>query len=170
MRSGVLGIHNLNSMLQELLNPNSNGLEVGPTTFRVGDKVMQIRNDYDRNVFNGDWGIVTRVLTKERQLTVEIDGQPVVYERNQFDDLVLAYAISVHKSQGSEYPVVVMPVMTQHFKMLKRSLLCTGLTRGRKLVVLVGSERAMEIAVSRCDDVHRNSMLVTHLQQAMDGE
>jgi exodeoxyribonuclease V alpha subunit len=169
MRSGVLGIHNLNRMLQELLNPNAQGLDIGDTTFRVGDKVMQIRNDYDRNVFNGDWGIVTRVLTKDRQLIVEIDGQRVLYERNQFDDLVLAYAISVHKSQGSEYPVVVMPVMTQHFKMLKRNLLYTGLTRGRKLVVLVGTERAMEIAVSRCDDVHRNSMLVTHLNNAIMG-
>jgi len=170
MRSGVLGIHNLNDVLQNLLNPSGAGLEVGPTTFRVGDKVMQIRNDYDRNVFNGDWGIVTRVLPKDRQLFVEIDGQRVLYERNQFDDLVLAYAISVHKSQGSEYPVVVMPVMTQHFKMLKRNLLYTGMTRGRKLVVLVGSERAMEIAVSRCDDVHRNSMLTTHLEQAIVGE
>ena len=170
MRSGVLGIHNLNQVLQNLLNPEATGLEIGPMTFRPGDKVMQIRNDYDRNVFNGDWGIVKRVMPRERQLLVEIDGQPTLYERNQLDDLVLAYAISVHKSQGCEYPVVVMPVMTQHFKMLKRNLLYTGLTRGRKLVVLVGSEKAMEIAVNRCDDVHRNSMLITHLQSALKQE
>jgi exodeoxyribonuclease V alpha subunit len=154
-------------MLQELLNPEGPSLTIGQTTYRVGDKVMQVRNDYERHVFNGDWGVITHIQSKERQLRVEIDGQSVLYARNQFDDLVLAYAITVHKSQGSEYSVVVMPVMTQHFKMLKRNLFYTGLTRGRKLVVLVGTHRAMEIAVSRSDDVHRNSLLVHRLKEAL---
>lgn len=167
MRSGALGIDRLNHVLQQRLNPDGESLTLGDTVFREGDKVMQVRNDYDRGVFNGDWGIIKRVQVKERMVTVEIDGQRVLYERKHLDDLVLAYAISVHKSQGSEYPVVVLPVMTQHFKMLKRNLLYTAVTRGRKLVIVVGTERAMEFAVSRADDTHRNSLLAHRLRAAM---
>lgn len=164
MRMGLLGVQHLNERLQALLNPSATGLKVGERVFRVGDRVMQIRNDYDRGVFNGDTGTVERVDPTNGKLVVEIDEKPVVYERAQLDELVLAYAVSVHKSQGSEYTVVVMPVTTQHFKMLQRNLLYTGLTRGKQLVVLVGSPKAVGLAVRNQEQSLRNTLLASRLQ------
>lgn len=173
MRAGLLGIHNLNERLQNLLNPSDGvagqEIQVGHTLFRFGDKVMQIRNDYDRNVFNGDMGRVTNVDRKERRLVVNIDGNAVVYQSNQLDELVLAYAVSVHKSQGSEYPATVMPVSTQHFKMLQRNLLYTGITRGKQLVVLVGTRKAMGIAVRNAELQSRFTMLAERLAATASG-
>ena len=167
MRNGTIGVHNLNARLHDLLNPDGEGLQVGATTFRVGDRVMQVRNDYERHVFNGDVGLVSRVDPRDGgRLVVSVDGQPVIYERADLDDLVLAYAVSVHKSQGSEYPAIVMPVTTHHYKMLQRNLLYTGITRGQRLVVLVGTRRALRIAVQNHDQALRNGLLATRLARA----
>ena len=164
MRAGVVGVINLNLRLQALLNPEGPSLKVGGTIFRLGDRVMQIRNDYERGIFNGDVGFIARVLDAEDALLVSVDGRAVRYDRAQLDELVLAYAVSVHKAQGSEYPAVVMPVTTQHFKMLQRNLLYTGITRGKQLVVLVGTTRAVGIAVRNRDVTQRHTMLAERLQ------
>lgn len=164
MRLGLLGVQHLNERLQFLINPTGTGLKVGERVYRVGDRVMQIRNDYDRGVFNGDTGTIERVDAANARLVVQIDGKPVIYERSHLDKLVLAYAVSVHKSQGSEYTVVVMPVTTQHFKMLQRNLLYTGLTRGKELVVLVGTPKAVGLAVRNQEQSLRNTLLASRLQ------
>ena len=171
MRVGPIGIDALNERLQELLNPlpEDTPEAVKRMGFRVGDKVMQIRNDYDRGVFNGDLGFVRRLDPKAGTLAVVVDDREVLYDREQRDDLVLAYAITIHKSQGSEYPAVVLPVSTHHFKMLRRNLLYTGITRGKRLVVLVGTERAMRIAVSNRGVEVRNTLLDLRLARALDG-
>src|SRR5262249_46813200 len=116
-------------------------------TYRRGDKVMQIKNNYDRDTFNGDIGFIAGIDREERELTVDFDGRAVIYPFGELDELVLAYANTIHKSQGSEYPAVVMPLVTQHYAMLQRNLLYTGLTRGKRLVVLVGQRKAVAIAV-----------------------
>jgi len=171
MRVGPIGVDLLNERLQALLNPpppNTGELVLGEDRklpFRAGDKVMQIRNDYDKGVFNGDIGFVRSA--DRGILHVEMEDKLVTYDRDSADDLVLAYAVTVHKSQGSEYPAVVMPVSTHHFKMLKRNLLYTGVTRGKRLVVLVGTERAMRIAVSNAAVESRDSGLGTRLADAL---
>ncbi|MCA9517116.1 MAG: ATP-dependent RecD-like DNA helicase [Myxococcales bacterium] len=172
MRTGQIGVERLNERLQAILNPPREG---EPDTaelvgFRVGDKVMQTQNDYDRGVFNGDIGVVSHVDAKKGVIGVAIDDREVLCDREQRDALVLAYAITVHKSQGSEYPAVVMPVSTHHFKMLRRNLLYTGITRGKRLVVLVGTERAARIAVGNGGTEIRFTMLDRRLQQVLDGE
>ncbi len=121
----------------------------GDRAFRRGDKVMQLKNDYDRNVFNGDIGVIESVDPQGGVIRVDFDGKLATYERAELDQLVHAYAVSVHKSQGSEYPAVVIPLVTQHFMMLQRSLLYTAVTRGKQLVVLVGSRRAVSLAVQQ---------------------
>jgi len=115
-------------------------------TFYPGDKVMQIENDYDKEVYNGDLGVVSRIDMEEGELAVDFDGREVIYGFAELDELVLAYATTIHKSQGSEYPAVVIPLTTQHYPMLQRNLLYTGVTRGKKLVVLVGQRKAVAIA------------------------
>jgi exodeoxyribonuclease V alpha subunit len=147
MHRGVIGAGNLNQVLQEALNPSGPCVERGARKFRVGDKVMQIRNNYDKEVFNGDIGRVARLDQEMRELIVRFDGRDVLYEFMELDELVLAYAATVHKSQGSEYPAIVMPVMTTHYIMLQRNLIYTGITRGRRLVVLVGTKKALAMAV-----------------------
>jgi exodeoxyribonuclease V alpha subunit len=116
-------------------------------TYRIADKVMQIENNYDREVFNGDIGFITKIDHDEGEVTVDIDGRPVIYPFAELDEVVLAYATTIHKAQGSEYPAVVIPVATQHYAMLQRNLLYTGMTRGKRLVVLVGQRKAIGIAV-----------------------
>ena len=170
MRAGLIGVIHLNHRLQALLNPEGPQrpqLEVGSATYRAGDRVMQVRNDYDKDVFNGDTGQILQVDRPGGRLVVEIDGRAVAYERAELEDLVLAYAVSVHKSQGSEYPAVVMPVSTQHFKMLQRNLLYTGITRGKRLVVLVGTPKAMGIAVRNQRVAERHGMLAERLRDAL---
>jgi exodeoxyribonuclease V alpha subunit len=159
MHRGDVGAQRLNLELQARLNPPRAGvaeLAHGKRLYRVGEKVIQNRNDYDKDVFNGDVGRVADVLDGEdgRQLVVDFDGRNVLYDAQELDQLGHAYALSVHKSQGSEYPAVVMPVVTQHYMMLRRNLLYTGMTRGKKLVVLVGSRKALGIAV-RTDDTRQ---------------
>jgi len=159
----------LNQRLQAELNPpHARKAETphGSRTFRVGDRVMQIRNDYDRQVFNGDMGTVVKLDLEEHTLTVNFDGTRIVYEFTQLDELVHAYAVSIHKSQGSEFPVVVVPLLMQHYMMLQRNLLYTGITRAQQLVVLVGSRRAIAIAVHNNKIAQRNTRLAERLQTA----
>jgi exodeoxyribonuclease V alpha subunit len=151
MHRGVVGVGELNLRLQATLNPPGPGKterQVGSRTFRVGDRVMQIRNNYDKDVFNGDMGRITGIDLEEQVLTVRIDGRPVAYDFLELDELVHAYAVSVHKAQDSEYPAVVVPLLTTHYMMLQRNLLYTAVTRAQKLVVLVGTPRAIAIAVN----------------------
>ncbi|MFO0850989.1 MAG: AAA family ATPase [Gemmataceae bacterium] len=172
MNKAAVGVQNLNQKLQAALNPAGPGAKEVPrygTTFRVGDKVIQTRNNYTREVFNGDIGRVIGLDLIDQVLTAEFDGRPVDYEFADLDELQLAYAISIHKSQGSEYPAVVIPVHTTHFIMLQRNLLYTGLTRGKKLVAVVGSRRALQIAVRKTDTARRFSLLKWRLQHPPAG-
>lgn len=159
MQRGDLGARNLNTVLQAALNPAGAAVEKYGTVFRVGDKVMQVENNYDKDVFNGDIGRIVEVRDAEREVRVRFDDRAVVYTFQELDELVLSYAITIHKSQGSEYPCVVIPVHTQHYVMLQRNLLYTAVTRGRKLVVLVGSPKAVGIAVNRAGAGRRVTLL-----------
>jgi exodeoxyribonuclease V alpha subunit len=166
MNVSELGTRSLNARLQEVLNPARSDPEVERYgwRFRVGDKVLQTQNDYQKEVFNGDIGRVRAIEPGERELVVDYDGRGVVYDYGELDELALAYCVSVHKAQGSEYAAVVMPLHTQHFMMLQRNLLYTGLTRGKKLVVLVGSRKALQMAVQRGGTAQRCSALCRRLQ------
>ena len=148
MNRGGLGARSLNIELQKELNPPGEvRIERFGWTFCPGDKVMQVENDYDKDVYNGDLGVVSRIDIEESELVAEFDGREVTFGFGELDQLVLAYATTIHKSQGSEYPAVVIPLSTQHYPMLQRNLVCTGVTRGKRLVVLVGQRKALAIAV-----------------------
>src|SRR5262249_16649689 len=151
MNRTELGTQALNTRLQTVLNPPRNTPEVTrfDTNFRQGDKVLQTQNNYQKEVFNEDIGRIVSVDDVERELLVEVDGRAGRYDFGELDELTLAYALSIHRSQGSEYPAVIIPLHTQHFLMLQRNLLYTGITRGKQLVVLVGSRKALELAVQR---------------------
>ena len=160
MNRGGVGARSLNIELQAALNPaGDRKVERFGWTFAPGDKVMQIENDYDKEVYNGDIGYVTSVEPDDGELTAIFDGRPVTYGFGELDALVPAYAATIHKSQGSEYPAVVIPVMTQHYTMLQRNLLYTGVTRGKRLVVLVGQKKAVAIAVRSVSGRRRWSKL-----------
>jgi exodeoxyribonuclease V alpha subunit len=164
-----LGVNALNQRLQEVLNPAPPGarqVERFGRTFRVGDKVIQVQNDYQKDVFNGDIGRIGGIDPVDQELTVDYDGRVVAYDFNELDELAHAFACSIHKAQGSEYPAVVIPLHTQHYVMLQRNLLYTGVTRGKKLVALVGSRKALGIAVQKQDTAFRYSMLRQRLQAA----
>ncbi|NOQ19127.1 MAG: ATP-dependent RecD-like DNA helicase, partial [Desulfobacterales bacterium] len=148
MHKGIVGSGNLNMALQESLNPSQEMITRGNQNFKVNDKVMQIRNNYDKDVFNGDIGRIVDIRRDDYEITVTFDGRDIIYESSDLDELVLAYAISVHKSQGSEYPAVVIPVLTQHYILLQRNLIYTAVTRGRKLVVMVGTRKAFAMGVN----------------------
>jgi exodeoxyribonuclease V alpha subunit len=159
MYKGIVGVDNLNTELQKKLNPGGEGLQAGARVFRARDKVMQVRNDYDKDVFNGDIGSVLHADKVKYRLLVDFDGRPVCYEKDELNDVTLAYAVSVHKAQGSEYQAVIMPLLTQHFIMLQRNLFYTALTRAKKLSVVIGSYKALYIAIKNDDPVKRNSLL-----------
>lgn len=169
MYRGLAGVDNLNLELQKALNPGTAGLKIGQKEFRVRDKVMQIRNDYDKEVFNGDLGTVVQVDPERFRLLVEFDGRLISYEKDELTDLVLAYAISVHKAQGNEYQAVVMPLLTQHYIMLQRNLFYTALTRARKLSVIIGSYRALHIAIKNDKPVQRNCRLKEKILEMAGG-
>ena len=147
MHRGVVGASNLNTTLQQVLNPREDGITRGGRNFRISDKVMQIRNNYDKEVFNGDIGRIHNIDTESQEVTISFDGRTVAYDYPDLDEIVLAYAVSVHKSQGSEYPAVVIPLLTQHYMLLQRNLIYTGVTRGKKLVVIIGTKKALAIGV-----------------------
>jgi len=163
MHRGLLGSANLNAELQTLLNPHGAELTRGSRTLRVGDKVMQIRNNYDLDVFNGDIGRVMGIDTTDQEVSIAYDGRTVIYDYGDLDEVVLAYACSIHKAQGSEYPCVVIPLHTQHYILLQRNLLYTAVTRGRKMVILVGSRKALAIAVKNAKTSSRFTMLATRI-------
>ena len=164
MQRGECGAVNLNQVLQEAMNPSKIFLRRGGTQYRLNDKVMQIRNDYDKEVFNGDIGTITKVDVEERELTVLFDEREVVYDVTELDELALAYAVTIHKSQGSEYPIVVMPFTMSHFVMLQRNLLYTGVTRAKKILVLVGEKKAVYYAIKNETTTGRNTCLARRLQ------
>jgi exodeoxyribonuclease V alpha subunit len=159
MHRGVVGTSNLNAELQQHLNTSQDELIRNGKVLKVGDKVMQIKNNYDKDVFNGDIGRITRIDREDQEVTVDHDGRSVSYEYSDLDEIVMAYAVTVHKSQGSEYPVVVMPILTEHYMLLQRNLLYTGITRGKKLVILVGTKRAMAIAIKNNKPQKRYTLL-----------
>lgn len=165
MQRGTVGAGNLNIELQNALNPSGPSLARGGYTFRQGDKVMQIRNNYDKNVFNGDIGYITAVDTTERTLSITFDNRVVEYDITELDEIVLAYAVTIHKSQGSEFPVVVMPVTMKHFVMLQRNLIYTGITRAKKICVLVGTTKALAYAIRNNTVSKRNTKLKERLNQ-----
>lgn len=167
MNRSVLGARNLNQVLQEALNPSDGGPEIQRFgwTFRIGDRVIQTENDYNRDVFNGDLGIIEKIDRIEQQMVVNFEGRQVEYDFGDLDELSLAYVLSIHKSQGSEFPCVVIPLHTQHYMMLRRNLLYTAVTRGKKLVVLVGTKKALGMAVRRQDTGQRYTALRKRLQE-----
>ena len=167
MNRSELGARNLNQVLQAALNPGDGGPEVQRFgwTFRIGDRVIQTENDYDKDVFNGDLGVIESINRIDQEMVVNFEGRQVAYDFGDLDELALAYVLSIHKSQGSEFPCVVIPLHTQHYMMLQRNLLYTAVTRGKKLVVLVGTKKALGMAVRRQDTGLRYTALRRRLQE-----
>jgi len=163
MHKGTVGAENLNAELQKALNPREDEVIRGNRSFRLNDKVMQVKNNYDKEVFNGDIGRIIRIDPENQEMTLSFDGRDVVYDFADLDEIVLAYAVSVHKSQGSEYSAVIIPILTQHYVLLQRNLIYTGVTRGRKLVVMAGTRKALAIGVKN----NRTEMRYTHLRDRL---
>jgi len=165
MHKGIVGTVNLNRMLQQALNPSNDTIERMEYTFRCGDKVMQIRNNYAKDVFNGDIGTISRIDRDNQKIRVKYEGRGVDYDFLELDELVLAYAVSVHKSQGSEYRAVILPVVTQHYVLLQRNLIYTGVTRAKELVVLIGTKQALAIALRNDRPQKRMALLCNRMQR-----
>jgi exodeoxyribonuclease V alpha subunit len=162
MTRGVVGTRNFNQVLQQLINPPSPDkpeITRGGNTLRVGDRVIQLKNDYDKEVFNGDLGVIAAIDSVEQEVIISFDGRDVSYDYADRDEINLAYALSIHKSQGSEYPVVIMPLYLQHYIMLSRNLVYTGLTRAKKLAIVIGSSKAIAIAVKQNNERQRYTRL-----------
>jgi exodeoxyribonuclease V alpha subunit len=170
MNRSELGTQALNLRLQAALNPAEGQpcIERFGWSYRVGDKVMQTQNNYDKDVFNGDVGLVKQIDETDREVVIDFEGRDVTYDYGELDEITLAFACSIHKAQGSEYPAVVLPLHTQHFKMLKRNLLYTAVTRGKRLVVVIGSRPALELAVRSQDTAQRYSLLSDRLRKAAE--
>ncbi len=164
LRRGDGGVHHLNYRLQEVLNPK--GKPVPNTSFRVGDKVMQIKNNYEKDVFNGDIGIITDVDTEQGYITITFDPErPVLYTYDQLDQISLAYSATVHKSQGSEYPVVILLLLPQHYLLLQRNVLYTAVTRAKQIVTIIGSPNAIQKAVKSTQSIRRNTLLAERIRE-----
>lgn len=163
MYKGIVGVSNLNNELQDVLNKNEEFIIFGGKILKIGDKVMQLRNNYDKDVYNGDIGKIITIDKELKEIKVYFDEKIVTYDFSELDEITLAYAISVHKSQGSEYPVVIMPILTHHYIMLQRNLLYTGITRGKKLVFLVGTKRAVAMAIKNNKPLKRYTLLKERL-------
>jgi exodeoxyribonuclease V alpha subunit len=168
MHRGAIGVENLNQRIRDALNPGEDVLLRRGNGFRPGDKVMQLRNNYEKNVFNGDPGRIIRIDSAQRTMTIQFDGRDVVYDFSETDEVNLAYAISVHKSQGSEYPVVILPIHTQHYILLQRNLLYTAVTRAQKLAVILGTKKAVSIAIRNDRIKARLSLLAHRLRKPPD--
>lgn len=169
MHKGTVGTGNLNIELQRWLNLRKDGVTRGNRAFRTGDKVMQIKNNYDKEVFNGDIGRIARVDPEMREVDISFDGRNVPYDFTDLDEIVLAYAVSVHKSQGSEYPAVIIPILTQHYMLLQRNLIYTAVTRGRKLVIVIGTKKALAIGVKNDKTRKRYTFLEQRLKSREQG-
>jgi exodeoxyribonuclease V alpha subunit len=167
MHKGTVGAENLNLELQKALNPTATAVTRSGRNFRLHDKVMQIKNNYDKEVFNGDIGRITGIDFETQEVIISFDGRRVDYDFTDLDEIVPAYAVSIHKSQGSEYPAVIIPVSTQHYILLQRNLIYTGITRGKKLVVMVGTRQALAIAVNNNKIHERFTRLTVRLQTPM---
>ena len=165
MHKGLVGTINLNHVLQDALNPNPVLQESIGSNFKINDKVMHLKNNYQKDVYNGDIGSVCQIDKKSGQLSVDYYGRTVEYDASDLDEITVAYAISVHKSQGSEYPAVIIPLLTQHYIMLQRNLLYTAMTRGKKLVILIGTQKALSIALNNDKPQQRLSRLADRLKQ-----
>lgn len=156
----TVGSNELNNQLKSVINPSEDGIKVGSTLFSVGDKVMQIKNNYDKEVFNGDTGFITNIDTEEKKITVLYDEEnSVTYDKSEFDEIVLAYASTIHKSQGSEYPIVIIPVTNSHSRMLQRNLIYTAITRSKDICVLIGQPHMLAYAISNTQYSKRNTYL-----------
>jgi len=172
MTRGIMGTRNLNTVLQQLINPPNPGkaeIVRGGIILRVGDRVIQKKNDYNREVFNGDMGVVAAIDLEEQEVTVQFADRQVNYDYADLDEITLAWSVSVHKAQGSEYPVVIMPIFMQHYMVLSRNLLYTGLTRAKQLAVLVGPKKAIGLAVRQVKDQQRYTLLAQRLMSAKSG-
>jgi exodeoxyribonuclease V alpha subunit len=166
MHKGVIGTIHLNQVLQKALNQNTDQAEILGGVYKIGDKVMHLKNNYLKEIFNGDIGTISGVDLETKQVAVDYEGREVVYEPEEMHELSLAYAISVHKSQGSEYPAIIVPLMTQHYIMLQRNLLYTAMTRGKKLVILIGTRKAFEIALNNDRPRNRFSGLMEKIKES----
>jgi exodeoxyribonuclease V alpha subunit len=172
MHRGSVGVGKLNELLQARLNPpapNMAEYQAGSRLYRVGDKVLQLRNNYDKDVFNGDVGFIEAINLEDGIASIRFEERVIEYEVSDLDEVTLAYAMSIHKSQGSEYPIVVIPMLTQHYMLLQRNLLYTGITRAKRIVVLVGTRKAIAIAVNNNRVDQRWSGLARRLQQQPGG-
>jgi exodeoxyribonuclease V alpha subunit len=173
MYRGSAGVNNINARLQFALNPparTKNEKKVYKTTFREGDKVMQVRNDYEKKVFNGDIGRIKEISKKEQTFLIDYEGHQVLYNWTEGDQFTLAYAISIHKSQGSEFPAVIIPILTEHFMMLQRNLLYTAVTRARNLCIIVSNQQTLKMTVSNNAVAHRYSALEMRLRDLLEKE
>jgi exodeoxyribonuclease V alpha subunit len=169
MHKGKVGTQELNIRLQERLNASGREVRSGNRIFRVGDRVLQTKNNYEKEIFNGDLGWVRDLDRETGELTVAFDEARVSYAQSEFDELTLAYCISVHKSQGSEYPAVIVPVVTQHYLLLQRNLIYTALTRAKRLAVLIGSKKAMHIGLHNVSGSKRYTHLEHRVRNAAKG-
>ncbi len=167
MQRGICGAANLNHVLQQAMNPSSLFLKRGGIEYRLHDKVMQVKNDYDKDIFNGDIGIIVRVDREDSELEVDFDGRRIPYDATELDELVLAYATTIHKAQGSEFPIVVMPFTMSHYVMLQRNLLYTAVTRAKKILVIVGEKKAIAYAVRNETTTERNTRLAPKLRELL---
>jgi exodeoxyribonuclease V alpha subunit len=163
MHKGVVGAENLNNSLQNALNPGEERVSRGSNSFRIHDKVMQIKNNYDKLVFNGDIGRIEKVHSDNQTVLISFDQRKILYDFSELNEIILAYAISVHKSQGSEYPAVVLPILTQHYILLQRNLIYTAVTRGKHLVVVVGTRKALHMGINN----NKTKKRYTYLQQRL---
>jgi len=164
MQRGETGAYNLNLALQQALNPSVQSIRHGGTEFRINDKVMQIKNNYDKSVFNGDIGTIVDINTEDKTLTIQFDGNNIEYDITEMDEVVLAYAATIHKSQGSEYKIVIAPFTMQHYMMLQRNLLYTCVTRAKKVFILIGSKKAIAMAIKSNKSIKRSTMLSERLR------
>ena len=168
MYRGLIGVDNLNKELQARLNSSREGLKFGNREIRIKDKVMQLKNNYEKEIFNGDIGRVLDIDLQNYLLHVDFDGKRTKYQREEINEITLAYAISVHKAQGSEYQAVIMPLLTQHYILLQRNLFYTALTRARRLTIIVGSYKALHIAIKNDSPIQRNSVMREKLMKMDD--